>query len=125
MRSNPERGFRDELHGACTQEWSSTRGEGVPDSDMQVMTQLNMTIAQVYCYLPNTTELTANDTQAIVNTAAQLSDGGTARVHATALRAARTTDNDLRGRGVGTAGLVRVGLDGDGLLRDDLGLLAE
>ena len=72
MRSNPERGFRDELHGACTQEWSSTRGEGIPDSDMQVMTQLNMTIDQVYCYLPNTTELTANDTRAIVNTAAQL-----------------------------------------------------
>ena len=71
MRSNPERGFRDELHGACTGEWGPGR-QGFSDEDMDDMRTLNLTIAQVYCYLPNSTQLSTNDTLAIETTARQL-----------------------------------------------------
>ena len=46
MRSNPERGFRDELHGACTGEWGPGR-TGLSDDDMDDMKTMNLTIAQV------------------------------------------------------------------------------
>jgi hypothetical protein len=75
MRSNPERGFRNELHGACTGEWGAGSG-GFSDQDMSDMRSMNLTIAQVYCYLPNTTRLGANDTLAIEHAARQLRSVG-------------------------------------------------
>ena len=47
MRSNPERGFRDELHGACTGEWGPGRA-GLSDDDMEDMQTMNLTVAQVW-----------------------------------------------------------------------------
>ena len=46
MRSNPERGFRNELHGACTGEWGP-HSQGFSDEDMADMLAMNLTIAQV------------------------------------------------------------------------------
>jgi hypothetical protein len=46
MVRNPERGFRDELHGACTGEWSPSQ-QGFSQDDMLAMQTLNLTIAQV------------------------------------------------------------------------------
>ena len=48
MRSNPERGFRHELHGACTGEGTS----GLSDDAIKELATYNLTVAQVYCYLP-------------------------------------------------------------------------
>ena len=61
MRINPERGFRHEIHGACTGDGHN----GISDKDIQQLAQFNLTIAQVYCYLPTTARLTAQDLNAI------------------------------------------------------------
>jgi hypothetical protein len=53
MRSNPERGFRHELHGACTGEGTS----GLSDDAIKELATYNLTVAQVYCYLPTTPTL--------------------------------------------------------------------
>ena len=46
-------GFRDELHGACTQEWDYSHKQqpwdGIADLDIQQMGEFNLTISQVYC----------------------------------------------------------------------------
>ena len=74
MRSNPERGFRHELHGACTGEGrtaNGTKARGLDLAAMQEMAQYNLTIAQVYCYLPTTPTLD-NATLESITTAMQV-----------------------------------------------------
>ena len=61
MRMNPERGFRHEIHGACTGEGD----KGISDTDIQQLAQFNLTVAQVYCYLPTNSNLDAQDLNAI------------------------------------------------------------
>ena len=61
MRINPERGFRHEIHGACTGDGRN----GISDTDIKQLAQFNMTVAQVYCYLPTTATLDSQDLNAI------------------------------------------------------------
>eukprot|EP00040_Diaphanoeca_grandis_P035361 m.222177 g.222177 ORF g.222177 m.222177 type:complete len:689 (-) comp33365_c0_seq1:650-2716(-) len=58
MRSNPERGFRHEIDQGCD------RG-GITDAQIAQMVQNNLTVSQVYCYLPVNDTLTPQVFQSV------------------------------------------------------------
>ena len=51
MINNPERGFRHEIDRGCT--------DGIDNKTLAQLAQYNLTVAQTYCYLPNTSTLSA------------------------------------------------------------------
>ena len=57
MASNPERGFRHEIHGGCAD-------GGMLKTAVAELRRYNLTVAQTYCYLSNETQLTSS---ALVN----------------------------------------------------------
>lgn len=75
MRSNPERGFRHELHGACTYEWGPTR-HGLSEDALKQMASFNLTVAQVYCYLPTDPTLDNKTLMAVETAMSRLRQAG-------------------------------------------------
>ena len=77
IRNNPERGFRHELHGACTGEgYPNGSARGLDPAAMQQMHDYNLTMAQVYCYLPTTPTLDSKTLDSVKTAMAVLRQHG-------------------------------------------------